>query len=331
MRLACITDPSTHPEFDTTVELYRRFALDPRIQLTHVSSQSILEPRIRGVVLDEPLEYNKFLKLEERSREINSLQDFDLIYCRSDKPLPDSYYLRLAEVENRVPFVNRPSSLLEVSKRQFIEQFARPYLPDFISTRSVTDAVKFISQFKTVVFKSSSSYGGKGVWKCALQGKIATIEHSSGGKQVFSSVEQACEHILGKDDLDFQLVRFLKNVHEGDKRILVVGEEILGGYLRKAREGSWINNITAGGSATLAAVSSAEKDIIMCTVGEFSRRGVHTLGYDFLMDDDESWILSEVNAGNIGGYNRLEQLSGEPIIDELILWLCNYSVTSKCV
>ncbi len=53
--------------------------------------------------------------------------------------------------------------------------------------------------------------------------------------------------------------------------------------------------------------------------------GLFTLGYDFLMNGDGTWLLSEINAGNIGGYWILEELSGEPVYERLIAWLIAFS------
>ncbi len=57
----------------------------------------------------------------------------------------------------------------------------------------------------------------------------------------------------------------------------------------------------------------------------YQQRGLHTLGYDFLLDDQGSWCISEINAGNIGGFARLEQLTGKPIMKKLIDWLITFA------
>ena len=49
--------------------------------------------------------------------------------------------------------------------------------------------------------------------------------------------------------------------------------------------------------------------------------------YDFLLGDDHRWVISEINAGNIGGFARLETLTGEAVCDRLIRWMLNYATT----
>ena len=50
---------------------------------------------------------------------------------------------------------------------------------------------------------------------------------------------------------------------------------------------------------------------------------MHTLGYDFLLDDG-IWRISEINADNIGGFARLEQLTQTPIMARLVDWLISF-------
>jgi glutathione synthase len=172
--------------------------------------------------------------------------------------------------------------------------------------------------------KKNSSYGGKGVSRIWNNASVWLLEHSNGEKRSFSTPELLLETLFSEDSDPYEFVRFLKNVTHGDKRVIVVDGKILGGYLRCSSTGGWIQNITAGGTAHAAEVSEHEENVVAATWPEYACRGVRTLGYDFLLDDDGlTWILSEINAGNIGGYGRLEQLSGKPIYDQLFECLSN--------
>ena len=106
---------------------------------------------------------------------------------------------------------------------------------------------------------------------------------------------------------------------------MVVDGEIYGSYLRRSKSGHWVNNVSADGECTLVDISIEERDAIAHTVGHYQRMGLHTLGYDFLMDDDGTWRISEINAGNIGGFARLELLTGRPVMDRFIGWLLDFA------
>jgi len=52
--------------------------------------------------------------------------------------------------------------------------------------------------------------------------------------------------------------------------------------------------------------------------------GIHILGYDLLQEDNGSWTLSKINAGNIGGLFRIEHLGVPAVTDRFVAWLNAY-------
>ena len=106
---------------------------------------------------------------------------------------------------------------------------------------------------------------------------------------------------------------------------MVVDGEIYGAYLRVSSSGHWVNNVSGDGQCILTDITPFEQEAIANTVTHYQKRGLHTLGYDFLMDDDGNWCISEINAGNIGGFARLEELTNQPVMHRFIDWLFQYS------
>ena len=109
----------------------------------------------------------------------------------------------------------------------------------------------------------------------------------------------------------------------GRQKVIVVDGEIYGAYIRRSKSGHWVNNVSDDGECILATITLAEREAIANTVSEYQQRGLHTLGYDFLLDDG-IWRISEMNAGNIGGFARLEQLTQTPIMARLVDWLISF-------
>ncbi len=145
------------------------------------------------------------------------------------------------------------------------------------------------------------------------------------GTRTFDGLEELVEVLLQSEGQLLQFVRFLNHIDAGDKRVLVVDGKIYGGYLRKSSNRHWVHNISAGGTYHAAEVGEAEIRAINKTCSAYQELGLFTLGYDFLMDGDGTWVLSEINAGNIAGYGRVEELSGEPVYERLIAWLVAFS------
>lgn len=103
--------------------------------------------------------------------------------------------------------------------------------------------------------------------------------------------------------------------------ILVVEDQIYGAYIRRSSGNTWVNNISQGGYAELCEVLPHEEEIIRKTAPEYNSRGMMTLGYDFLQNDKGVWTLTEINAGNIGGYNRLEDLGVAGTMERFTDWM----------
>lgn len=331
MNLLCLTTPITHPEFDTTVELYNRLASDSRIRLFHGPATSVTstlitpQPRLKVAPIEAPLTYAQFLALDEYARQDMLLADIDLVYCRTDQPYPVGYLEALTSWEGNILFVNRPSSLQETKPKAFCSQMASDFLPPHVMTRKIAEACDFLAKWGTIVCKENLSYGGKGVYRVFKEDKQFACQFATAKPVLYPSPQQLFQDLFSNTSEPYQLVRYLPLVTAGDKRVLVVGEEVYGAYLRKSATGEWIQNITAGGKAEKATLTEKEEQIIATTLPEYLQRGVHTLGYDFLMNDDETWVLSEINAGNIGGYGRLSQVTGIDYYPRLIDWLIDYS------
>ncbi len=330
MKLLCITEPRTHPSFDTTVSLYSHFAESSDIQLFHALSTSVsADSNVPVVAVPGALRYEEFLALEHAETTDLAWEFFDVAFCRTDKPRPPKFHDFLETHANVVRFVNQPRGVEEAGSWDFSQKVVAGHLPDHIFSRDKEEIADFFGQHGTIVAKQSGSYGGREVSKITRSGAGYTCDNIVRGLQEFSSLDGLIDELLSRDANAFQFVRYLKNIGAGDKRVLVVDGEIYGGYVRKSASEGWVHNISAGGTAELSEIGSREKEVIADTVPAYRQLGINTLGYDFLMDDDGSWILSEINAGNIGGYNRLEELGAEGILDRLSSWILSFAAATQ--
>lgn len=326
MKLLCITDPTTHPEFDTTVELYNRLAEREDFSLFHTPADGINPSgRLRVCEVAAPIPYDKFLQLDQAARETAAIGDFDLVFSRADKPFPPDYLENLALFEKQVEFVNRPSGIIKVSQKDFFYRRVQGFTADWILTRDYDEVKQFFEKHGEIVAKKSFSYGGRGVFRIRREGSSFGSDNINEGQKSYDSLEELVSYLFSLSEEPFEFVEFLTNSSAGDKRVLVVGGEILGAYLRKAASGSWVHNITSGGTHHRAELEEWEQHVVQKTWPEYEREGVNTLGYDFLQGDDGRWMLSEINAGNIGGYGRLEELSGKEVYAGLFEWLIRHA------
>ena len=331
MKFLSICDPSLYkqPPLDVPT-FYQHMSRDPRIEFHHIPVANVFAaaqtlPMINVAPSSGELSYEAFVKLGDRATTTISLSDIDLVFCRTLKPFPTGYLDQLSTWEQWTRFVNRPSSKVEQMKSDFLLKVAREFIPDALITADVEEAQAFFETHHTIVAKQDNSCGGRGVYKISYSDRSFHVDNVLVGDRTFDTFPDVMAYLQAHPSEALQFYRYLNRVGAGDKRVVVVEGEIYGSYLRRSKSGHWVNNVSADGECTLVDISIEERDAIAQTVGHYQAMGLHTLGYDFLMDDDGTWRISEINAGNIGGFARLELLTGQPVMDRFIGWLIDFS------
>lgn len=329
MKLLSICDPTRYgsPPLDVPT-FYQRLSADPRVGFYHLPTPNVFTqslPEVQVIPSSGDLTYEAFLKLGERVIDSIPLSEIDVVFCRTLKPFPTGYLDQLSLWETSTRFVNRPSSKKEQIKLDFLLKVAQDYMPAAIATANWQEALAFFEQFQVIVAKQANSCGGRGVFKIWYENQQFYVDHVLAGTRTFSKFAEVMTYLQGGMQQPLQFCRYLQHTDAGDKRVVVVDGEIYGSYLRRSKSGHWVNNVSLDGECTLAEITPEEVEAIENTVGPYQALGLHTLGYDFLLDDDGIWRISEINAGNIGGFARLELLTGQPVMNRLIDWLLDYA------
>ena len=334
MKLLSICDPTRYHRAPLDVPtFYQRLSQDKRVDFYHLPSPSVfkqpasadVEPTIPAIASTGTLSYKDFLALGEHSPTPTSLSDIDLIFCRTLKPFPEGYLQQLVQWEPYTRFVNSPTGKQTQMRSDFLPAIAKDYIPDTLVTDSYAEAMAFFEQHQTIVVKQANSCGGRGVFKVWYSSGYFRLDNILIGSGSFATFSQVMHFLQRRQTEPLQFCRYLHRTQEGDKRVVVVDGEIYGSYLRRSKSGHWVNNVSQDGECSLSTISSDERAAIQVTVGHYQLLGLHTLGYDFLMDDDGTWKISEINAGNIGGFARLELLTGDPVMNRFTDWLIAFS------
>ncbi len=298
------------------------FHLPTDHSFTAVRTSSGQSTKLQVAPVPSDLPYDTFVNLAAQAHHTVSLDRIDLIFCRTLKPFPPGYLAQLKSWERDVKFVNRPSGIEEQIQADFLHRVAGAFTPEMLVTQDAATALAFFEQHQVVVAKWSNSCGGRGVFKIWYANQQFHTDNLFLGSQSFDTFEQVMDYLQNNSRTEpIQFVRYLSGVDQGDKRIVVVDGEIYGAYVRRSKSGHWVNNVTGDGECILAEVTAAEKEAIAGTVAAYGDRGLHTLGYDFLMDETGTWRISEINAGNIGGFARLELLTQQPVMARFVDWL----------
>ena len=334
MKLLCICEPSHYnrPALEIPI-FYQRVAQDQRVDFFHTSVDNVLKyendsGKIKVVSVPADLNYEKFLNLNSQTEIEYNLENFDLVFCRTLKPFPPGYLDKLRSWEKSTSFVNSPTGIQQQISPEFLLKSA-DYTPPIIVTKDSKEAEDFLIKHHTIVAKQSNSCGGKGVFRIVQKDDLFEIDNLLKNTKELFSFPEVIDYVSDTSNEPIQFMKYLSGVTAGDKRIVVVDGEIYGAYIRRSQSGHWVNNVSGDGECHLATISDEEKRAVNNTVSHYRNLGLFTLGYDFLLDKKDTWRISEINAGNIGGFARLEMLTGKPILYQFITWLIDFAADKK--
>ncbi|MGC6483436.1 MAG: GNAT family N-acetyltransferase [Synechococcus sp.] len=326
--LLLISEPSHYPSATADVSVFYRAAANSDIPVWHVPPQNLpldASQGVEAIAVPRDLNHQVFLGLNHQPTTTLPLQTFGSAFCRTLKPFPPEHLQTLERLEASLQFLNRPSSKRRQMEAQFLPEIAGPFLPPMINSRDTASIERFIDLHGSVVAKRGNSTQAQGVFRIQKTPSGWSMDHCSRPCRNSPSLEALLTEIKQGDDQPLQIVRFLSGTSAGDKRVLVVDGTILGAFRRRSNNGHWVNNLAVGGLCSTDSVGDCERMAIDATWPIYQAMGLRVLGYDFLRNDDGGWCISEINAGNIGGFSRLDQLNGAGAMQHLLKWISEQS------
>jgi len=207
------------------------------------------------------------------------LADLDVILMRKDPPFDinyiySTYLLEQAEQAGTL-VVNRPQSLRDANEKLATAWFPQCTAPSLVT--SCADRLRaFLEEFGDIIVKPLSGMGGASIFRIRRQDPNINVI-------LEVMTRQGQELIMAQ--------RYLDEIRDGDKRILLVdGEPIPYSLARLAAPGETRANLAAGGSAEGRPLSERER-WICAEVGPTLRdKGLLFVGLDVIGD-----YLTEIN------------------------------------
>src|SRR5690606_2562759 len=106
---------------------------------------------------------------------------------------------------------------------------------------------------------------------------------------------------------------YLDEAEDGEKRLMWMDGEVLGGYLRRRAPGEFRHNLKQGGSAEPTAITTAELGVIARLTPHLRRAGLRIAGIDLI-----GRHVIEVNAANPGGAFHADRLHGSNVSGSIV-------------
>ncbi len=223
------------------------------------------------------------------------LGTMDVVLLRQDPPFDMGYITTthiLERLPKRVVVVNDPYWVRNSPEKIFVTEF-----PDLMPPTLITSDAEAIRAFRAehgeIVVKPLYGNGGAGVFRVQLQDEnLNTI------MEFFSAFVRE----------PMMVQRYVPQVRQGDKRIILVDGEAVGAINRVPAKGEARSNMHVGGRPEKTALTPREREICSRIGPELKRRGMIFTGIDVIGD-----YLTEINVTSPTGIWEIRRFDGTDI------------------
>ncbi|MDA8129432.1 MAG: glutathione synthase [Betaproteobacteria bacterium] len=217
------------------------------------------------------------------------LKDFDAVVMRTDPPVDTDYLLAthllgVAEA-NGARVLNRPACLRDFNEKLAIFNFPQFVAPTLVSA-DAADIGDFLAEHHDIIVKPLTEMGGSGVFRLTLAdpNRNAILETlTRRGRRVIMAQ------------------RYLPEIRDGDKRILLIdGEVVPWALARIPLAGETRGNLAAGGTGRAQPLSARDREIAETIAPWAQARGIFLAGLDVIGD-----CLTEINVTSPTGFQEI--------------------------
>jgi glutathione synthase len=230
------------------------------------------------------------------------LAELDVILMRSDPPI-SNLYINATQIldfarQQGVLVANDPSALRDANEKLFAMEFPQCAPPSLVSANAQLLS-NFVIEQGDVIFKPLNAMGGRSIFRV---------------KQGDANLNVILETIT---DFGHELImaqRFIPEISQGDKRILIVdGEVVPYALARIPAQGENRGNIAAGGTGVGVELSPRDHWICQQVIPTLRQRGLLFTGLDVIGD-----FLTEINVTSPTCIRELDAQYGLDIAGDLM-------------
>jgi glutathione synthase len=210
---------------------------------------------------------------------VKPLNSFDIILMRKDPPFDmeyiySTYALDLAAQEG-ILIANNPQTLRDANEKFFTLHFPQ-CCPETLVSADMRRLHEFWDTHRNVIYKPLDGNGGASIFHVKEDGhNLAVILESLTKKQTITVMAQ----------------RFIKEIAQGDKRILLIdGEPVEYGLARIPAPGEVRGNLAAGGTGKVVPLTKRDRWICSQLSPTLKAKGLYFVGIDVIGD-----YLTEIN------------------------------------
>jgi glutathione synthase len=228
------------------------------------------------------------------------LSKMDVVLMRQDPPFDMAYITAthiLEHIHPKTLVVNDPAQVRNAPEKLFVTHF-EGVMPPTLITSDPAAIFNFREEYKDIIIKPLFGNGGAGVF------------HLKPGDENLSSLLELFSQFYREPVI---AQRYLPEVRDGDKRIILIDGEPAGAIDRVPAAGEARANMHVGGKAIKATLT--DRDLEICkTIGPALReRGLLFVGIDVIGD-----YLTEINVTSPTGLQEINAFDGAKL--EAQIW-----------
>ena len=222
------------------------------------------------------------------------LFEFDAVLMRKDPPFDLEYvvstWLLSAAVREGARVFNAPDAIRDHNEKVAIAEFPQFVTPTLVS-REPERLQAFIDEHRDVVVKRLDVMGGENIFRVRSddpnRNVIVEIMSQNSGRTVMAQ-------------------RFIPEIAEGDKRVLLIDGKIVPHCLaRIPKPGESRGNLAAGARGVAQPVTARHREIAAALGPKLAARGLLLIGLDVIGE-----YITEVNVTSPTGFREIQDQTG---------------------
>ena len=236
------------------------------------------------------------------SRSAVPLDEIDVVLMRKDPPFDSEYiystYILEAAEKRGTLVVNKPQSLRDCNEKVFATEFPQ-CTPPLLVSRSLKRLKGFLQEHQDVVFKPLDGMGGTSIFRVKADDQNLNV--------ILETLTQ-----YGSQTIMAQ--KYLADISDGDKRVLIVDGEVIPYCLARIPSASdFRGNLAAGGRGEVRTLSDRDQWIAKQIAPTLVKRGLLFVGLDIIGD-----YLTEINVTSPTCVQEIDRAQNTAIGDKLM-------------
>ena len=223
------------------------------------------------------------------------LSDCDVILMRQDPPF-DMAYITATHLLEKLPastmVVNNPAEVRNAPEKILVTLFSE-LMPDTLISRDKSRIDAFRDEHQDIIVKPLYGNGGAGVFRVQREDQ---------------NLSALLEMFFAQSREPVMVQRYLPEVVDGDKRIILIDGEPVGAINRVPQKGEARSNLHVGGVAVSTELSDSDRRICDAIGAELRQRGLYFVGIDVI-----GGYLTEINVTSPTGIREMSRFTGRNI------------------